>query len=421
MTRHYARAVLLTLHQLSATVMVSIHPRAAIVYSKESETPRWSSTIWQHECRLRGDRTEYLLWTEAVLILHAHRSPDLFREKPAGHVILQCGWQVIQLGGPKPRWFPSEGQVSPFPQYTFPSCLFLCVPAAWRRGAASLFSNSSVDFWPQFQALNPAAYTHLLSSRVFLTLCQLFQHGHSPAHNASKQKEMVVPVWCGRTWKTSKHCHSLPWRATQTWSGIRPGHSAAETDKNLSCGQIFQWLYWYQAKADPVQKFVSNIQLNLLRMCFSNSFLNSTPPPPTCPQYKLLMMGPVFMVRIKQEGLTVTVCPRLRHSLPARGQQQPAAMGHIWRQEAVRPEASQSHRGGPGQPAQRVATETALPVACGPALLHRVPRHQHELQPALQPHRPFRPGPGRTLGVLPASQEGTDGHITARWTHTRRK
>lgn len=112
------------------------------------------------------------------------------------------------------------------------------------------------------------------------------------------------------------------------------------------------------------------------------------------------------------------LCPRLRYSLPARGQQQPAAMGHVWRQEAVWPEASQPHRGGPGQPAQRVATETALPVARSPALLHRVPRHQHELQPALQPHRPLRPGPGRTLGVLPASQEGTDGHITARWTRT---
>ncbi|KAG7242443.1 hypothetical protein INR49_020156 [Caranx melampygus] len=66
-----------------------------------------------------------------------------------------------------------------------------------------------------------------------------------------------------------------------------------------------------------------------------------------------------------------------------------------------------------GQPAQRAATETALPMACSSALLHGVPRHQHELQSALQSHRTLRPGPQRPLGVLSESQEGTDGHLTA--------
>ena len=115
---------------------------------------------------------------------------------------------------------------------------------------------------------------------------------------------------------------------------------------------------------------------------------------------------------------TLRCRPLLRYTLSARREQQPAAVVHLRGQEAVRPETGQSHGGGPGQPAQRVATETALPVARRSALLHGVPRHQHELQPALQPHRSLRPGPGRPLGVLPESQEGTDGHLAARYTHT---
>lgn len=109
----------------------------------------------------------------------------------------------------------------------------------------------------------------------------------------------------------------------------------------------------------------------------------------------------------------------LRYPLPARRKQQPAAVGHLWVQEAVWSKACQSHRGGLGQPAQCVATETALPVACSAALLHCVPRCKDELQPALQPHRPLRPEPRRPLGVLSASQEGAVGHLATRYRHAR--
>lgn len=58
--------------------------------------------------------------------------------------------------------------------------------------------------WFQLQSLNLKTYSDLLYNRVFQTLCHqfllLFQHGHSPAHNAFMHKEMVFPVWCGRTW-----------------------------------------------------------------------------------------------------------------------------------------------------------------------------------------------------------------------------
>lgn len=57
-------------------------------------------------------------------------------------------------------------------------------------------------------------------------------------------------------------------------------------------------------------------------------------------------------------------------------------------------------------------------MACGPALLHRVPCCKHELQPALQPHRSICPEPRRPLGVLSSSQEGAVRHLTTRYRHT---
>lgn len=108
----------------------------------------------------------------------------------------------------------------------------------------------------------------------------------------------------------------------------------------------------------------------------------------------------------------------LRHALPARCEQQPTAVGDLRVQEAVWSKARQSHRGGLGQLAQRVTTETALSVARSAALLHGVPCCPHELQPALQPHRSLCPEPRRPLGVLSASQEGAVGHLSTRYTHT---
>ncbi|XP_060924686.1 uncharacterized protein kiaa0895l isoform X1 [Limanda limanda] len=122
---------------------------------------------------------------------------------------------------------------------------------------------------------------------------------------------------------------------------------------------------------------------------------------------------------IRTRGLLVTsaifissVC-FLRDALSPRRQQPAAAVEHLGRPEAVRPQTGQPHGGGAGQPAQRVATETALPVACGAAVLHRAPRRQHELHTPLQPHRSVRPGPGRPLGILPESQEGPEGQLPA--------
>lgn len=58
-------------------------------------------------------------------------------------------------------------------------------------------------------------------------------------------------------------------------------------------------------------------------------------------------------------------------------------------------------------------------MASRSALLYRVPRHQHELQPTVQTHWTLRPRSCCPLGILPPCQTGTNRYLQTRWTKNR--